>query len=59
MEPGPWGHRRSKSVVPGIGHGWHVVPQPIGFPEIMVQQQQLDFVTAVVEGLKQSPSLNS
>jgi hypothetical protein len=31
----------------------------MGLPVMMVQQQQLDRVTAVVEGLKQRPSLYS
>jgi hypothetical protein len=55
--PAPCGHKASKSGVFGSGQGWQVLPQPMGWPKITVQQQQLDFVTAVEVGLEHWPSL--
>jgi len=55
--PAPCGHKASNSGVFGSGQGWQVLPQPMGWPRITVQQQQLDFVTAVEVGLEHWPSL--
>ena len=54
--PEPNGHSCSNSSLSGCGQGWQGVPQPIGWPRITVQQQQLDFVTSEVEGFKHWPS---
>jgi len=55
--PAPCGHKASNSGVFGSGQAWQVLPQPMGWPRITVQQQQLDFVTAVEVGLEHWPSL--